>query len=472
MDVDSPCAWRRTVKPQPDYPMESQYSHIQSPDFLPISAFASSTTLQPSVFSPFRSAANTSIDDTPALPFIDSLMRTPADFSISPKDVITPFGKSFQLSDDWLVSGSYISPVIHTQRTKQQLLKLFSSPSMSFMDRLQHSSSPPSINASPRYPKNRARAPPPLLSPCSLTALPRHSAKKENFSARRPFQSLISASPARALLPISPLSPLTPSPNKSVSFKSSASPAPVGAKAKKRRLSMTEFAESPTMRVKRARYSAPSASGPLFSTRAFPSTDFIVSPDFPLFYRRFPASSYFQDAGSKTPCALFGVRHPGGQYKAPRDALDLYSARFVKGSAADKTGLCPICVEPVHRGGEGKKVWLGTKFSAFKCYHMQYQHGISAATGRPLSPPVDFRVVALAAVKKSERAQMQQGKCHKCRRWVALQTVKDVDVKVPELTWWKHAVKCHGDSVLVGEGEVFEADDVFEVLKGMMENAH
>jgi hypothetical protein len=29
-------------------------------------------------------------------------------------------------------------------------------------------------------------------------------------------------------------------------------------------------------------------------------------------------------------------------------------------------GLCPICIEPQHRGGEGKKVWLSMKFSAFK----------------------------------------------------------------------------------------------------------
>jgi hypothetical protein len=30
---------------------------------------------------------------------------------------------------------------------------------------------------------------------------------------------------------------------------------------------------------------------------------------------------------------------------------------------------------------------------------------------------------------------------------------------------WKHAVACHSGSVLVGEGNVFEDDEVFEVLK-------
>jgi hypothetical protein len=53
-------------------------------------------------------------------------------------------------------------------------------------------------------------------------------------------------------------------------------------------------------------------------------------------------------------------------YNTPRDAFDLYTPRFVKGKAANKTGLCPICIEDPERGGEGKKVWLAMKFSAFK----------------------------------------------------------------------------------------------------------
>jgi hypothetical protein len=71
-------------------------------------------------------------------------------------------------------------------------------------------------------------------------------------------------------------------------------------------------------------------------------------------------------------------------------------------------GLCPICIEAPERGGEGKKLWLSMKFSAFKwlvdsrlqlvviliyelqcsyyfrllytdlcfSYHMQYGHGM------------------------------------------------------------------------------------------------
>jgi hypothetical protein len=61
------------------------------------------------------------------------------------------------------------------------------------------------------------------------------------------------------------------------------------------------------------------------------------------------------------------------------------------------------------------------------CTHLSL--GISAASGRPLSPPTDFRVVARPVVK-GERAEIKQGKCHKCLSWVAIETVKNVEVKV------------------------------------------
>ncbi|KAF7361245.1 hypothetical protein MSAN_01156600 [Mycena sanguinolenta] len=144
---------------------------------------------------------------------------------------------------------------------------------------------------------------------------------------------------------------------------------------------------------------------------------------------------------------MFGVEHPGGEYKAPRGAFDLYGARFVKGKGVDKVGLCPICIEPKQRGGEEKKVWLSMKYSAYKYYHMQFQHGISAASGRPLLPPIDFRVAPRAAATKLERTEIKQGKCHKCLCWVDIETVKNVEVKVPELFWWKHAVSCHGGGI-------------------------
>ncbi|CAK5263616.1 unnamed protein product, partial [Mycena citricolor] len=238
---------------------------------------------------------------------------------------------------------------------------------------------------------------------------------------------------------LTPLTPLTPSPTKNL-----------GRQSNKRFIINDSDCDSPT--AKRAKVNP---SLPAYSTRTLPCPPFVVSQDYPLFYRRFPASSYFQD--------VFIFSNPGGEYNPPRSALDLYSPRFVKGRGASKVGLCPICVERRERGGEGKKVWLPMKVSAFN-YHMQYYHGISAATGRPLSPPTNFRLVGRPNHKKGERSSIQEAKCHKCNKWIVVQTIKDIPVKVPELFWWKHAVGCHNGSALPGEKDYFENDAVYRVL--------
>ncbi|KAF9005244.1 hypothetical protein BDQ17DRAFT_1240714 [Cyathus striatus] len=165
-----------------------------------------------------------------------------------------------------------------------------------------------------------------------------------------------------------------------------------------------------------------------------------------------------------SPCSLFNVSHPGGVYNTPRSALDLYTPRFVRGKGVDKLGLCPICIEPLHRGGDNKRVWLAMKFSAYN-YHMQYAHGVSSSTGRPFFPPLSVRVVDRSSPKKNEKKTMQEGKCHQCRKWVSMQGVKDVDVKVKELFWWKHAAACHRDAGIVGEQDFYEIDHVWKQLK-------
>lgn len=74
-------------------------------------------------------------------------------------------------------------------------------------------------------------------------------------------------------------------------------------------------------------------------------------------------------------------------------------------------------------------------------YHMQYFHGISAASGRPFSPPLSFRVVPRSNPAKLERKEMRQGKCHKCSKWIDLEGVKDVESKVKELFWFVFQIK-------------------------------
>ncbi|KAJ7475232.1 hypothetical protein B0H11DRAFT_1329494 [Mycena galericulata] len=359
MDVDSP-----RYNSEQDYAIESQYPHIQSPDFapnapltsaldMPLSSmtFASSITRNtPSIFaslshSPFYRDLQAPTDSvqqvTDAVAFspFDAIMRTPGDFSISPpafQDVITPFGKNFELSDDWMISGSYISPVIHVTRSrKKPTTRLACSPPMSFMDRLQSHSSPAGV-ISPRHARTSTRSSSPLLSPCKLFPPSRPSVKKENdphqqlrLQYHATNGSLFPTSPSvsRCLLsksndlsvratehrptprrpantlPISPLTPLTPSPTKSI-------PPSAENKPRKRRLSMSE---SPTMRVKRMRYTSRRIDSlhddaspapilprkkitptPVFGMRTLPSAPFAVSPDFPLFYRRFPIPSYLR----------------------------------------------------------------------------------------------------------------------------------------------------------------------------------
>ncbi|KAL1694595.1 hypothetical protein GGG16DRAFT_87233 [Schizophyllum commune] len=185
-------------------------------------------------------------------------------------------------------------------------------------------------------------------------------------------------------------------------------------------------------------------------------------------YRRFPASSYYQPPESdiKSPYELFSRRPINGMYNAPRDPWDLYTPRFVRGCGPSKVGACPICIEPRERGGRGKKVWLAMKFSAYN-YHMQYAHGISATTTRPFSPPVRFRQVRRERIAKGERVMMMEGLCHQCKKWVAVEGVKDVEVKVKELFWWKHAATCHHGKHIEGDRDFWEDDEVHRKLTAM-----
>ncbi|KAH9917769.1 uncharacterized protein B0H18DRAFT_938232 [Fomitopsis serialis] len=182
-----------------------------------------------------------------------------------------------------------------------------------------------------------------------------------------------------------------------------------------------------------------------------------IDPEFSLFYRRFAVSSYQEEYVSKY-AKTKGLSD--ATFNSPRDAFDLYTPRFVKGRGTTKVGLCPCCMESRSRGGEDKKLWLSTKFSAFN-YHMQYAHGISAMTGRPFSPPLAFRTVQRTTVGKLEKTHIMQGKCHRCKKWVAVEGVKDVPTKVKEIHWWKHAAACHQGSTMEGEADIYIEDDIY-----------
>ncbi|GAA5887569.1 hypothetical protein JCM6882_001452 [Rhodosporidiobolus microsporus] len=154
---------------------------------------------------------------------------------------------------------------------------------------------------------------------------------------------------------------------------------------------------------------------------------------------------------------------PETKWNKSSDPLNLYWPRFVKGNADDKMGMCPVCAEPKERGGGGEVKWLKLKNSSY-VYHMSYAHGLSNITGLPFSPPVQMRVVPTANKTKDTRSEMTEGLCHKCNDWVPILSIKNVEAIVPELIWWKHAKKCHGDTTIAGEAEPFVRDEVYDLV--------
>jgi len=161
-------------------------------------------------------------------------------------------------------------------------------------------------------------------------------------------------------------------------------------------------------------------------------------------------------------------------FNTPSHSLDLYTPRYVKGSGSDKVGLCPICIEPISRGGEGTKLFLKTKVSAYN-YHMQYYHGICARNNAPFSPPLQSRVTPRPRASVKERKEIKEGLCHVCHQWIPLQGTKDVDVMVKEIFWWKHAASCHKGNTIQGECDIYVEDDVvyqrvkeYESIKGLV----
>lgn len=114
------------------------------------------------------------------------------------------------------------------------------------------------------------------------------------------------------------------------------------------------------------------------------------------------------------------------------DPFDLYIPRVTRGRGMKKEALCPICYDasPLGRGHTSAN-WYQTKVSAYN-YHLQITHGIMPATGQPMDPPVGFRSVDRGgnAVATGERKTILQGECHACGKWIPLESVKDVEVKV------------------------------------------
>ena len=56
-------------------------------------------------------------------------------------------------------------------------------------------------------------------------------------------------------------------------------------------------------------------------------------------------------------------------------------------------------------------------------------------SGLPFSPPLEFRTSARVNAGKHEKTEIMEGKCHRCKKWVPVEGVKDVPSKVREIFW-------------------------------------
>ncbi|KAF8621709.1 hypothetical protein AX15_007570 [Amanita polypyramis BW_CC] len=436
-------------------------------------SFSSTTTLLGSPFAP-RPLVPSFCPSTPVKYDTSKAVErlSPTHFSdvslVFLKDTDSPF--NIRGLSSWSSSDPELSPVIRAPPVSRPLNPGQSKPKASSSS-TDENRPPTSVSAVPATPKHSL-----CSSKRSDTSL---SSRSNSFTSPRSsptthslFGGYSTPTPLTCLA-LSPLTPLTPfispkhveqatrkrklkkEPEESVL--SSPSPVP----RKRRRFHRLKCTGPNPSSLNPILDQAPDAKlRPYYTNRSF--SDIEVSLDFPLFYRRYPLSSYLQPEDAGSPCTLFGVKHPGGNYNRPRSPFDLYTPRFVKGKGAEKVGLCPICIESHIRGGEGKALWLAMKFSALN-YHMQYSHGISASSGLPFAPPVAFRTVNRPNPGKKEKAMTRQGKCHRCLKWVPIEGIKDMETKVKEIYWWKHAASCHHDSS-TRDDDVYEKDFVYEKL--------
>lgn len=132
-----------------------------------------------------------------------------------------------------------------------------------------------------------------------------------------------------------------------------------------------------------------------------------------------------------------------------RHDQDMYTPRWIRGAGAMREGLCELCQPPQ---------WLKIKQSAY-WYHMNFQHGISANTGKPYEDPIDLKrdLDWGTGLYQGSQVIATKGQCQKCCKWIVLSQQKEDSysraitmtkstetLQIKELSqWWKHAQKCY-----------------------------
>ncbi|KAH0835670.1 hypothetical protein J3R83DRAFT_9424, partial [Lanmaoa asiatica] len=81
----------------------------------------------------------------------------------------------------------------------------------------------------------------------------------------------------------------------------------------------------------------------------------------------------------------------------------------------------------------------------------------------PFSPPAAFRTIERQNPAKNERTSIQEGKCHKCKKWILVESIKNIDIKASRYnrSLWKHAAACHQGTHMEGDDDFFLDDEIY-----------
>ncbi|KAK0436356.1 hypothetical protein EV421DRAFT_1682757, partial [Armillaria borealis] len=78
----------------------------------------------------------------------------------------------------------------------------------------------------------------------------------------------------------------------------------------------------------------------------------------------------------------------------------------------------------------------------------------------PFNPLLVFHNVTRPNPANGEKGFVMVGMCHHCRKWVPIKGVKIVQIKIPELIWWKEVAVLHGVRTIESENGMFKGDEV------------
>lgn len=113
---------------------------------------------------------------------------------------------------------------------------------------------------------------------------------------------------------------------------------------------------------------------------------------------------------------------PNMRKKRVRFLGDMYAPIWISGSGSERAGWCRVCPS-----------WHDLRSSGY-WYHLHFTHGVSCATGKRFTPPIDIRR------SPTETGELEVN-CSKCRSWL----VVGKGANRCRTAYFRHAYRCHTD---------------------------